>query len=144
MLQKHGEQIRACHERAAEARDRAEAIADPALRADFLEMEKRWLFLARSYEFTDRLTDFTAAHALRRNGGSRGASERRVHEVLQGQLFDQLPIAFYVCEVSGWEAEHRVKDILATVSLCHSDRVDGLRRAIKDAFLGRTRHRRLH
>jgi len=67
MLQKLSEQIRTCHERAAEARDKAETTADPALRAEFLDMESRWLFLARSYQFTEGLADFTAANRQRQS-----------------------------------------------------------------------------
>jgi PAS domain S-box-containing protein len=59
VLQKLSEQVRDCHERAAEA-EKAEAMADPALKAEFLEMEKRWLALGRGYDFTERLRDFTA------------------------------------------------------------------------------------
>src|SRR5215468_7820321 len=61
MLQELSKQIRACHERAIEAKRKAEAAVDPGLKADFLDMEKRWLALARSYTFTERLGDFTAA-----------------------------------------------------------------------------------
>jgi PAS domain S-box-containing protein len=61
MLQKLSEQIRACHERAAEAKRKAEESADATLKADYLRMEERWLFLASSYSFTDSLGDFTAA-----------------------------------------------------------------------------------
>src|SRR5262245_32730157 len=61
MLQKLSEQVRACHERAAEAKSKAEATADPAVKADFLEMERRWLALARSHAYTESLGDFTAA-----------------------------------------------------------------------------------
>ena len=66
MLQKLSEQIRACYERAAEAHGKAEESADPALKADFLALEQRWLVLARSYAFTDSLGDFTAAMSERR------------------------------------------------------------------------------
>src|SRR5262245_52793062 len=100
MLQKLSEQIRACHERAAEARDKAEATADPTPRADFLDMETRWLFLARSYQFTEGLTDFTAANRQRQSISERqrlGVSEDRVRKVLQRRLFDDLPVAVYVC-----------------------------------------------
>jgi hypothetical protein len=31
---------------------------DPKLKQDFLDWEQRWLFLARSYEFNQRLTEF--------------------------------------------------------------------------------------
>jgi hypothetical protein len=30
------------------------------MKADFLDLERRWLSLARSYEFTERLDDFCA------------------------------------------------------------------------------------
>jgi PAS domain S-box-containing protein len=61
MLQKLSDQIRACYERAAEAKRKAEVSAAPALKVDFLALEERWLFLARSYAFTDSLGDFTTA-----------------------------------------------------------------------------------
>jgi hypothetical protein len=32
----------------------------PKLKADFLDMERRWLFLARSYELTERVSAFSA------------------------------------------------------------------------------------
>jgi len=68
------ERIRNCHERALEARKGAEQTADPALKADLLGIEQHWLRLARSYEFTDRLEDFTAArsHAGWQPGPSAG------------------------------------------------------------------------
>lgn len=66
MLQQLSEQIQACHERAVEARKKAEQTPEPALKAEFLSMEQRWLTLARSYEFTDRLGDFTAAMSFAR------------------------------------------------------------------------------
>ena len=61
MLQRLSAQVRACHERAAEAKSKAEATADPAVKADLLEMERRWLALARDHAYTERLGDFTAA-----------------------------------------------------------------------------------
>ena len=47
--------IRECYQLAADCARRAKAEADPQLRQDFLDMERRWLFLARSYEFTRRI-----------------------------------------------------------------------------------------
>jgi hypothetical protein len=61
MLSRLSEQISWCYERAADAKQRAEEIVDPVLKADFVGMEKRWLFLARSYEFVERLKDFTSS-----------------------------------------------------------------------------------
>jgi PAS domain-containing protein len=63
MLLKTSEQVRTCLERAYDAKRQADGAFHPALKTDFLEMEKRWLALARSYEFSERLTDFTAANS---------------------------------------------------------------------------------
>ena len=54
------EDIRECYQLARDCALRAKAEADPQLRQDFLDMERRWLFLARSYEFTRRLGRFRA------------------------------------------------------------------------------------
>ncbi len=59
MLQNLSEEISLCYERAAEAKQRADRLLDPEAKADFLNMERRWLLLARSYEFGERLDDFT-------------------------------------------------------------------------------------
>jgi PAS domain S-box-containing protein len=53
------EKIRLCYERAAEARERADEMLDPEAKADFSNMERRWLLLARSYEVGERLDNFT-------------------------------------------------------------------------------------
>jgi PAS domain S-box-containing protein len=72
MLQKLSEKVRACHEHAADARQRAEAAVDPVLKASFRDLEKNWLFLARSYTFGESLGDVAAAMSARR----RKADER--------------------------------------------------------------------
>jgi hypothetical protein len=41
MLEQLSDQIRRCYERAAEAKAKADATDDPALKAEFLEMERR-------------------------------------------------------------------------------------------------------
>jgi hypothetical protein len=38
-------------------------MLDPEAKADFLNMERRWLLLARSYEFGERLDDFTRGNS---------------------------------------------------------------------------------
>jgi PAS domain S-box-containing protein len=63
MLQKQSEQIRLCYEHAAYAKRKAEAVADAELKTALLDMEKRWLALAQSYEFSDRLGHFVAANS---------------------------------------------------------------------------------
>jgi hypothetical protein len=52
-------QIRECLGRAEACARQAAAQTDPSLKRDFLDMERPWLFLARSYEFADRLSDFS-------------------------------------------------------------------------------------
>ena len=50
-----------CHRRAIECAEKARATISSTDREFFLDMERRWLFLARIYEFTDRLTPLPAA-----------------------------------------------------------------------------------
>jgi hypothetical protein len=50
MLQKLTEEIADCYAPASECRECAkQALDDPATKRDFLEMERRWIMLARSY-----------------------------------------------------------------------------------------------
>jgi hypothetical protein len=66
MLQNLSREIRECHQRAVECRRLAEAAKTEAGKADFVDMEQRWLTLARSYEFTERLSSFTEPFRKRR------------------------------------------------------------------------------
>jgi PAS domain S-box-containing protein len=61
MLQRVSDLVRACHERAADAKRRAEAAHDPQVKAIFLDMEKDWLFLAQSHALAESFSDFSAA-----------------------------------------------------------------------------------
>jgi PAS domain S-box-containing protein len=79
MLEQLSDQVRRSLERAANAKAKADATGDPALKAEFLEMESRWLILAHSYGYAERLGDFTKANSewrrqfderLRANTGS--------------------------------------------------------------------------
>jgi PAS domain-containing protein len=63
MLERLSNQIRECYERAAEAKALADLAENPALKAEYLNAERRWLTLARSYGFSESLEDFTAANA---------------------------------------------------------------------------------
>jgi len=58
-LQKLTKEIAECHEHARACRERAERALDPAAKNDFLDQERRWLSLAHSYEFAERLSRFT-------------------------------------------------------------------------------------
>jgi PAS domain S-box-containing protein len=82
MLEQFSEKIRACYERAAEAKAKADAIDDLVLKAEFLDTERRWLTLARSYGFTESLTDFTKANSLwrRLRANKRSAPETQLRE----------------------------------------------------------------
>jgi hypothetical protein len=59
VLNNLNEQIRECLQHAENCARKAAAQTDSKLREDFLELEQRWLFLARSYELTERLGDFS-------------------------------------------------------------------------------------
>jgi PAS domain S-box-containing protein len=63
LLNNLSEKVKLCYERAVEARERADETLDPDTKADFLTIERRWLLLARSYELSERLDDFTRENA---------------------------------------------------------------------------------
>jgi len=59
MLNNLSEQIRKCLQQAEDCGRQAAAQTDLQLRQDFFGYVAALVFLARSYEFTDRLTDFS-------------------------------------------------------------------------------------
>src|SRR5262249_58912495 len=58
MLNKISQQIADCLAKAADARERAQAIDDPKIKAVYLELEGRWMALAESYRFVERADQF--------------------------------------------------------------------------------------
>jgi hypothetical protein len=52
-------EIRECHRHAAECSCSADQSRDSLTKQDFLDMQKRWLCLARSYEFAEQLSNFS-------------------------------------------------------------------------------------
>jgi hypothetical protein len=52
-----------CRLYAEQCADKARFASDPKLRQDFLDMEQRWLGLARCYEFPERLEFLSAIEA---------------------------------------------------------------------------------
>jgi hypothetical protein len=66
MLQNLSKDIRECYLLAEQSRRLAEAALTPSAKKDFLDMERRWLSLAHSYEFAERLSDYTAPFAKRK------------------------------------------------------------------------------
>jgi hypothetical protein len=67
MLQKLSKDICVCYQRAEQCRRAAETAHSPSAQDDFLNMEQRWLSLAHSYEFAERLSDFTEPSRRRRH-----------------------------------------------------------------------------
>jgi hypothetical protein len=66
MLQKLSSEILECYDHADECRQRAKEAFTDGSRQDFLDMEQRWLSLAHSYEFAERLSNFVAPFRNRR------------------------------------------------------------------------------
>jgi hypothetical protein len=58
-----------CHRQAEKCADLARIQSDPGRRREYLEMHRRWLTLARSYEFTNDL--------IHQSKKRRGAHRRR-------------------------------------------------------------------
>jgi hypothetical protein len=55
MLRKLGDHIKNCLEEASEAGNRAKEISEPGLKVHFLNLEKAWLCLARSFMQCERI-----------------------------------------------------------------------------------------
>ncbi len=58
MFQKISTQVADCYERAGESRARAAAADDENDKTEYLNIERRWIMLARSYELSERMTGF--------------------------------------------------------------------------------------
>ena len=58
MLSNLSEQVRECLKHAEDCARIAAAQTCPKRKEEFLDLERRWLGLARSHEFTERLGDF--------------------------------------------------------------------------------------
>jgi hemerythrin-like domain-containing protein len=56
VLNNLSKEIRECYRHAEDCALKAIAHTDAQLKQSFLDLEQRWLFLARSYEFSERLT----------------------------------------------------------------------------------------
>ena len=66
MLQNLSEEVRECLCRAEECKRLSKTALTPFAIKDYLEMEQRWLTLAHSYEFAERLSRFTALSRKRK------------------------------------------------------------------------------
>ena len=65
MLQNLSKDIRECYHRAEECRHKAQTASTELMKANFLQMEQRWLSLARSYEVTESVSNFTNSFRTR-------------------------------------------------------------------------------
>ena len=63
MLKVLSEDVRECYRRAEECARQAKAQLNPELRRDFLDLELRWLKLARSYEVSERVKTFSRSRS---------------------------------------------------------------------------------
>ena len=59
MLPNLTREISECYQHANSARDRAEQTHDAVTKQDLLDMERRWLSLAHSYELAEWISDFS-------------------------------------------------------------------------------------
>jgi hypothetical protein len=71
MLENLSEQVLDCLRSAEESAERAKQEPSPCIRRDLLEMERRWLKLARSYQTLGQLGMFTTYNNQRRTELSR-------------------------------------------------------------------------
>jgi hypothetical protein len=69
MLETLSQDVRDCYRHAEDCAEKARDAATPQLRSDFLRLEKAWLMLARSYEFTGRLSAFNNDASRNRRSG---------------------------------------------------------------------------
>jgi hypothetical protein len=68
VLKNLSEEVRECLEHAEDCARRAAAQTDAKMKEDFFDLERRWLSLARSYQFTERLDDFCGENKPRAAG----------------------------------------------------------------------------
>lgn len=59
MLQRTAKLVADCHQHAVDCAEKAKTASTPEDREFYLGMQRRWTFLATSYEFTDRLSNVT-------------------------------------------------------------------------------------
>ena len=83
MLENLGEHVRECLRRAEESAERAKREPNPDIQRDFLEMEGRWLRLASSYQFLERLGSFTSYNNQKRTELSRRLEQ--LNRVVKGE-----------------------------------------------------------
>jgi hypothetical protein len=80
MLNSFSQQIRVCLRHAEECAQRARIECDQSIARDFLDMERRWLSVARSYAFSERLEAFIQAQKDSAAGRDRNLGSDRAED----------------------------------------------------------------
>src|SRR5262245_3790223 len=73
VLRKLSTEIRECYRLAQQAREWAEQATDPRIRQDYLSVERSWLLLCLSYQYSESMTRFTENRNRNRPGHPRPA-----------------------------------------------------------------------
>jgi DNA-binding NarL/FixJ family response regulator len=134
MLQQLNHEQKQCIEHAAEARQRASASSNSIDRDRFLDMEKRWLGLARSYEHVGQLQTFLNSQNSLPEPGAEAISltDRETHVLTlmtMGLSYRQIAVR---CGVSVSTVHSHLKNIYVKLGV-HS----------KTQAIFQARHRRL-
>ena len=70
MLNSLSQQIRDCLQHAEQCAQRAKIECDQSIARDFLDMERRWLSLARSFAFSESLEVFSKHNKTRQQAAA--------------------------------------------------------------------------
>jgi hypothetical protein len=80
MLANLSAEVRECLSHAEDCAERAKIEPNPAIQRDFIEMERRWLKLARNYQSFERLQPFSA-HQEQQRGELSARLEQLKHKL---------------------------------------------------------------
>jgi ParB-like chromosome segregation protein Spo0J len=79
MLANLSPEVRECLSHAEDCAEQAKIEPNPAIQRDFIEMERRWLELARNYQLFERLQTF--AHQEQKRGELSDRLEQLKHKL---------------------------------------------------------------
>ena len=82
MLANLSAEVRECLWHAEDCSERAKIELNPAMQRDYMEMERRWLKLARSYQLFERMQTLSA-HEDRQRGELSDRLEQLKHKLAQ-------------------------------------------------------------
>jgi hypothetical protein len=102
MLQKLGDHIKACLDRAAEADALAAKTEEPTLKAELTAMAMRWLHLSRSYEYIESLE-----RSLLDSQNTKGARTAKASAIMQSKAGHPF---IYRCPTTGLNVQGLAED----------------------------------